>query len=144
MRSAWISRSVLACQMCCPDAGGRSSEKVNEEFFKQAGGGMAPLAAQCAHAQMRARITGNKVAAAKLLSACKLGKISHTFQDCVAAFEWLREEPAASSAADAFFAQAQAAYPWSSVFSGRKRLPLPEEELCRRIQAVSVEDTHAE
>lgn len=117
---------------------------VNEEFLKQAGGGMASLAAQCAHAQLRAKITGNKEVAAKLLSACKLDQISHTFQDCVAAFEWLQEEPAASSAADAFFTRAQAAYPWSSVFRGRKRLPLPEDDLCRRIQAVGVEDSQTE
>lgn len=100
---------------------------------------MAPLAVQCAHAQMQASITGKKEPAAKLLSECKLDKISHSLHDCVAAHKWMLQEPTAVDAANKFHTQAQAVHQWSSIFNGRSRLPLPDDSLCQRINALKVQ-----
>lgn len=113
---------------------------MNDDFLEQAGADRAPLAAQCAYAKISAIITGDKEAAAKLLSACNLEETSHTLEDCMAAYKWLQEEPAVKAAADQFFTKAQAVCKWSSVFNGRNRLPLPQQDLCCRIQAVSMEN----
>lgn len=89
---------------------------------------------------MQASISGSKAAAANLLSTCKLDQVAHTLDECIAAHEWMLQEPAAEASAARFFITAQAVYPWSSVFSGRQRLPLPDEELCQRLQAMTVQE----
>eukprot|EP00892_Ulva_mutabilis_P003333 jgi/Ulvmu1/1371/UM011_0099.1 len=120
--------------------GGRTCQQVNDAFLAAAGAELAPLAAQCAHAQMQASITGDKVKAAKRLSECKLDKVSNTLLDCVSAHEWMLQDPAAANAAKTFYSQAQAVYQWSSIFDGRHRLPLSDDSLCQRIQQLHVQD----
>lgn len=118
--------------------GGKTSQQINTEFLKQAGSEMASLAAQCAHWQMNAHITGDIGGVCKLSYACKLEQIESTLQDCVDVWSWLRQDPATHSAADEFFNKAQAVYPYSQVFNGPKRLPPPEEDLCQRLNAMAV------
>jgi len=60
--------------------------------------------------------------------------VPHTAEGCIAVHAWLRDGAKDAGAADAFFALAQAAYPFSHCFDGPQRLPLPEADLIAELK----------
>ena len=126
---------------CC--AGGKKWGDLNEEFLRQAGGAAAPLCAHFACARACAKVNGD-VHAAKQLANADLGASSSTVTECGDVHSWMQRVKGADESARAFFSKAQAAHPFSSIFSGAKRLPLPEDDLAERMQGIMVTESQAE
>ena len=129
------------CRACY--AGGKKWGDLNDEFLKQSGGAGAPLCAHFACARMCAKGSG-EVPAAKQLAQVDLGTSRNTVFECEEVHSWMKSVKGADESTSTFFKKAQAAHPFSSIFSGEKRLPLPADGLADRMQGLSTADNQVE
>lgn len=125
-------------------ADGKKWGELNEDFLKQAGGAAAPLCAHFAFARVCGQGTDDLPAAAKKLANVDLGASKNTVSECVEVYTWMKGVKGAEDSVKTFFSKAQAAHPFSSIFSGAKRLPLPEDGLAERMQGLSTGEKQAE